>query len=142
MQFRKSSSPAPEINLIPFIDVLLVIIIFLVLSTTYARFAGMQIQLPSTSTEAPASAPAKIAVFVDSAGNYGVGNAVLASSDLDGLRGALQGSLPARQNTKNTILVIYADAQTPHQSVLSIMDEARKINIARITFAAQNNKKP
>jgi len=124
----------PEINLIPLIDVLLVILIFLMVTTTYARFAELQINLPEAEGDTAKEAPAQINVDVDAAGDYRINHRALAGGGVEGLRQAL---FAAAAGEKEPVVVISADAHTPHQAVISVMDAARRAGLNRVTFVTQ-----
>jgi biopolymer transport protein ExbD len=124
----------PEINLIPLIDVLLVILIFLMVTTTYARFSELQINLPEAKGDTTKDTPAQIAVDVDANGNYRVNNVVASGHDVDSLTAALT---TADAGRKDPVVVISADAQTTHQSVVRVMDAARRAGYTRVTFVTQ-----
>ncbi len=129
----------PEINLIPMIDVLLVILIFLMVTTSYARFSELQINLPQAGGEAAKTVPAKpISIAVDTLEHYAVNNQALSYKGIDSLVTALKTA--AGDQTDPTI-VINADAKTPHQSVINIMEAARQAGYGRITFTTQNQAK-
>ncbi len=126
----------PEINLIPMIDLLLVVIIFLVITTTYARFAELQINLPEAQGETAKEAPAKIEVDVDAGGNYRLNGNAVAFRGVDGLRESLQ---QAAGGQADPIVVISADARATHQAVIHVMDAARRAGFNRVTFVTQTN---
>lgn len=126
----------PEINLIPLIDLLLVIIIFLVITTTYARFAELQINLPEAEGETAKETPAQINVDVDAAGNYRLNGTAVAFRGVDGLRQSL---LEVAGGQQDPIVVISADARATHQSVIHVMDAARRAGFNRVTFVTQTN---
>jgi biopolymer transport protein ExbD len=126
----------PEINLIPLIDLLLVVIIFLVITTTYARFAELQINLPEAQGETAKEAPAQIEVNVDAAGNYHLNGVAVAFRGVDSLREALLEVAGAQQDP---IVVISADARATHQAVIHVMDAARRAGFNRVTFVTQTN---
>jgi biopolymer transport protein ExbD len=137
MNFTKPTTDEPEINLIPFIDVLLVVLIFLMLSTTYSKFTELQVKLPSADTEAAKDYPREIIVAVGSDGRYAVNKQLI-----DG-KGALpvsQALKDAAGSAKNTVVVISADALASHQSVVTVMEAARMAGLAQITFATQQSK--
>ena len=136
MQFRRTSSPEPEINLIPFIDVLLVVLIFLMLSTTYSKFTEMQINLPTANTDAQKDHPSEVIVGVSSDGHYSVNHNHLPTRDLQGLSAAM---LAATLNASNPMIVISADAQASHQSVMLVLEAARRSGLTQLTFAAQSS---
>ena len=134
MKFRKSSSHEPEINLIPFIDVLLVVIIFLMLSTTYSKFTEMQLTLPVADTAAQQDRPREVIVAISSDGRFSVNRVPVSTRDVMGLSQALT---VATQNVDNPMLIISADAQASHQSVMMVMEAARRNGLNQLTFAAQ-----
>ena len=121
----------PEINLIPMIDVLLVILIFMMVTTTYAKFSELQINLPQASGEQTAAQANQINVSVDASEHYAVNNAVTAFSDVDTLAQALHKAAGEQQDPT---IIINADAKAPHQSVINIMEAARIAGYSRITF--------
>jgi biopolymer transport protein ExbD len=125
----------PEINLIPLIDVLLVILIFLMVTTTYARFAELQINLPEAQGESAKETPAQINVNVDASGNYHVNDAGVPEAAVDALASALT---RAAGSQKDPVVVISADARATHQSVIRIMDAARRVGFNRVTFVTQS----
>jgi biopolymer transport protein ExbD len=125
----------PEINLIPLIDVLLVILIFLMVTTTYARYSELKINLPTATGEASPQKPQTIQVAVDALGNYQVNEKNTAAS-IDALSAAMAGI--AKGNSE-MVVIINADSKATHQSVVNIMEAARRAGLARITFATQSS---
>jgi biopolymer transport protein ExbD len=132
---RLAGRDEPEINLIPLIDVLLVILIFLMVTTTYARFAELQINLPEANGDTTKETPSQIAVDVDASGNYRINNAPVAGHDVESLTAAM---VAAGAGQKQPVVVISADAQTTHQSVIRVMDAARRAGYTRVTFVTQS----
>lgn len=124
----------PEINLIPLIDVLLVILIFLMVTTTYARFAELQINLPEARGDSAKEVPAQIAVDVDATGHYRIDTAAINGQSVEILAESLR---HAAQTRKEPVVVISADAETSHQSVVRVMDAARRVGLTRVTFVTQ-----
>ncbi len=124
----------PEINLIPLIDVLLVILIFLMVTTTYARYSELKINLPTATGEASPKKPQTIQVAVDALGRYQVDEKNIAAST-EALSAAMAGI--ARGNGE-IVVVINADSKATHQSVINIMEAARRAGLSRITFATQS----
>jgi biopolymer transport protein ExbD len=124
----------PEINLIPLIDVLLVILIFLMVTTTYARFAELQINLPEAKGDSAKPAPDQVSVDVDAAGNYRVNESGLGGQDVLSLSEAMA---KAAAGSKDAVVVISADAQASHQSVVRVMDAARRARLTHVTFVTQ-----
>ena len=143
MNFRKGRGREdPEINLIPFIDVLLVILIFLMVTTTYSKFTALQIVLPTADADKALQQPFEINVAVDPQGNYAVNNARISAHEPSGLAEELKlavASAPVGQ--KGPIVIINADATAAHQSVINVLEAARLAGFDRVTFAAQTSGK-
>ena len=136
MNFRQRSRDEPEINLIPFIDVLLVIVIFLMLSTTYSKFTELQIVLPTADAQAQRDYPREVVVAVSSDGRYVVNAVPVAGRSVDELALVLT---DAAKSNKETVVVIHADANAAHQYVITVMEAARRSGLSRVTFAAQTS---
>ena len=128
----------PEINLIPMIDVLLVILIFVMVTTTYSRFADLKINLPEAEAEQSKSQPNTLDVAVDADGNYVVNRKVVAFSDITEFSRALK---VAAGNRKDPLVVISADARATHQSVINILSAAQLAGLPHISFSAEAKPK-
>ncbi len=135
MNFRKRHRDEPEINLIPFIDVLLVVLIFLMLSTTYSKFTELQIKLPLADAERQRDYPKEIIVAVSSDGRYMINKVLVEGRSIDILGAAL---LLAAKAGKDSVIIISADASSTHQSVITVMEAARRNGFNQITFATQS----
>lgn len=127
----------PEINLIPMIDVLLVLLIFMMVSTTFSQFAELQINLPTAQAEKPEQKPATVNVAVDAAGRYVVNGKPFAGKNTEGLSIELKRAAGA---AVDPVVIISADANTTHQAVVSVMEASRQAGLSRITFATQAQK--
>jgi biopolymer transport protein ExbD len=135
MNFRRGRrEDYPEINLIPFIDILLVIVIFLAVTTTYARFAELKINLPTSSAEQTPNPPRQIEVAVAEDGRYQIDSTAVGAASIDELAAQLK---QAAGNQNDPVVVINADARATHQSVVNVMEAARRDGFSRITFATQ-----
>ena len=143
MNFRRGKAREhPEINLIPFIDVLLVILIFLMVTTTYSKFTELQITLPTADAEKAIDRPFEINVAVDSQGRYAVNNVQVAFRDALGLADELRSAANGKGSSKkDPIVIINADATAAHQSVINVLEAARLAGFERITFAAQSTSR-
>lgn len=137
MNFRTRSRDEPEVNLIPFIDVLLVVLIFLMLSTTYSKYTELQLQLPTADTQPQKDRPREILVGVTSDGSYSVNKVAVIGRGQAALMAALRDASAA--GGKESTLVISADAGARHQAVISVMEAAQKAGLMRITFATQSS---
>lgn len=136
MNFRSRPKDEPEINLIPFIDVLLVILIFLMLSTTYSKFTEIQLRLPLADTDAQRDYPKEVLVSVNSEGNYSVNKVPVAGRSVAEVAQALQEGAKAG---KESVVIIYADASARHQAVITVMEAARRAGLSQVTFATQSS---
>ena len=135
MNFRRGRrEDYPDINLIPFIDILLVIVIFLAVTTTYARFAELKINLPTSSAAQTPKQPTQIEVAVAENGRYQIDSTAIGEVAVDELAAALK---KAAGQQSDVVVVINADARAAHQSVVNVMEAARRVGLTRITFATQ-----
>lgn len=123
-----------EMNLVPLIDVLLVIIIFLVVSATFSRTSELQINLPTAEANSPSDKPLVITVDVDASGRYMVNGKDVAGVSVNEISSALSSAVGGG---KEPTIVINADAKATHQSVINVMEAARVANYTHITFATQ-----
>jgi biopolymer transport protein ExbD len=135
MNFRRGSfREEPEINLVPFIDVLLVIVIFLAVTTTYSRYSEMQINLPTADASKPVDRPSQINVGVSASGQYMVNRSAVAFTTPDALAAELK---RAAGSNADPVIIINADSNTTHQSVINVMEAARIAGFSKITFTTQ-----
>ncbi|HLL17237.1 MAG TPA: biopolymer transporter ExbD [Rubrivivax sp.] len=138
MKFSRRRIEEPEINLIAFIDVLLVVLIFLMTSTTYSRFTELQINLPAADAEKLSERPGEVVVAVAADGRYTVNRKPVEGRSIEVLTAELTAAATAvNQGRPDTVVIISADATAAHQSVINVLDAARRAGLARLTFAAQ-----
>ncbi len=136
MNFRRNSrAEEPEINLIPLIDVVLVIIIFLMLTTTFSNVSGLEINLPTADSAATEAVNKEIVVAVTAGGDVLVNGLAVAEAGIEALAAALARAVPADQ--KDPVVVITADAKAAHQSVIDVMQAAQRSGLVHITFATR-----
>lgn len=139
MDFRRGRPrEEPDINLVPFIDILLVIVIFLAVTTTYSKYSELQINLPTADAGKATDRPQQINVAVTATGNYVVGKTPVTFSSPDALSTELK---RAAGTNDDPMVVISADAKATHQSVIRVLEAARLAGFGRITFATQNARK-
>ncbi|PPD13121.1 MULTISPECIES: ExbD/TolR family protein [Methylophilus] len=142
MNFKRGSHDEElEINFIPLIDVLLVIIIFLIVSATFSRTSELQINLPTADANAPQEKPLTITVEVDASGRYLVNGKEANGAVVADLSAALTQAGAEGPAGKEPTIIINADAKATHQSVVNIMEAARMANYTHITFATQVNSR-
>ena len=126
-----------ELNLVPLIDVLLVIIIFLVVSTTFSRFSELKINLPTAEANSPDKKPNVINVSITADGVYSVNETQLPSKNLEAIVAALKNS---SKGEKEVPVIINADAKCEHQSVINVMEASRQAGLTHITFSTKITK--
>jgi biopolymer transport protein ExbD len=135
LKFRKNSSAEPEINLIPFIDILLVVVIFLMLSTTWSKLTEINLSLPVADDQRQTEKPRQIILSVSAQGAFAINKTPVAGRSVAALSAAL-----TPLTSKNTTLVISADAASSHQSVINAMEAARRSGLSQLTFATQSSE--
>lgn len=133
MNFRRSmSTDEPEINLIPLIDILLVILIFLAATTSFHRYQQINVSLPKASAQALSGEPLRLAISQE--GQYALDTHLLDGTSAADIAVALE---RASQGQDDPVLLINADAQSPHQAVITAMEAARQAGISHVSFAIQ-----
>ncbi len=134
MKLRLSRREDPEIGLTPLIDVVFLLLIFFMVSTTFTRESEITINLPEAAASETESERVMIDLVVDVQGRYYVNNRLLVNTQIDTLRNALRQAIEGRENA---VLLISADAQTPHQAVITAMDAARQSGIVQVSLATR-----
>jgi biopolymer transport protein ExbD len=138
VNFQRGKQKEPlEINLVPLIDVMMVILIFLMITTTYSKYTELQINLPTADSEKQLERPNEIAVLVNAQGQYVINKTAVAFRSPDQLADELK---RAGASLKDPVVVISADAAATHQSVVRVMEAARLAGLSQITFTTQSNK--
>ena len=139
MDFRRGRGKEElEINLIPLIDVLLVIIIFLMLTTTYSKFSGLEINLPTSDAPPAQEQPNEIDVTITATGDVLINRNAVAGHDMNAIMDALRRVAP--EGGKAPLVVINGDAKANFQSVFDVMQAAQKAGLPNVSFAAQTQK--
>jgi biopolymer transport protein ExbD len=143
MDFRRGKGREElEINLIPFIDVLLVILIFMMVTTTYSKFTALQITLPTADAEKAQDRPFEINVGVDIQGHYAINNTQVSATEAGALADELRKAANDKgESNKDPVIVINADALATHQTVINVLEAARLAGFDKVTFAAQTSGK-
>ncbi len=132
MNLRRSSHDEPDVSLTPLIDVVLLLLIFFMVSTTFEREAQLQIELPEASSE-PVDVPDnKLEITIDVTGNYFLNGKQVTNTRFNTLKRAIQKSIGDKTNLP---VIIRADANTPHQAVISALDAARQLGLLQISLA-------
>ena len=135
MNLRPPKRPSPELNLTPLIDVVFLLLIFFMVSTTFERETQINLQLPEASAQpSPDSPPQYLDITVDREGRFYVNQQETVNRRLDTLRRAIEQAAGSRRDLP---VLINADAQTPHQAVMTVLDAASQLGLRHMTFAAQ-----
>ena len=138
MNFQRGREKEPlEINLVPLIDVMMVILIFLMITTTYSKYTELQINLPAARAERQLERQNEITVLVNAQGQYVVNRVAVTYRSTDQLADELRRAGAA---LKEPVVVISADASATHQAVIRVMEAARVAGLAQITFTTQSSK--
>ncbi len=126
----------PEINFIPLIDVLLVILIFLMVTTTYSKFTELQVNLPTASNAAGSEKPSQIIIGVSAEGQFLVDHELITARDANAFAATLR---RAAKDKVDPVVIVHADAGATHQSVVQVLEAARLAGLAKVSFAAQQS---
>ena len=133
MKFRNRPTEDPELNLVPLIDVLLMTLIFLVVTTSFSKESQLRIRLPEASTEQKTN-DQSLRILIDANGQYYINDKQLLNDSPEILRNAISQSA---RTLKDPIIIIHADGRTPHEAVVKVMDASRRLGYTRLTFATQ-----
>lgn len=138
MNLRPNRSEPPDINLTPLIDVVFLLLIFFMVSTTFKEDARIKLQLPEAQgEEIPAEEPRALEIIIDSTGAFYVNDRMVVDRGLDTLKKAIAG---AAGDDREVPVVIKADAETPHQAVMTALDAASQLGLLRFAFAATRSE--
>ncbi len=132
MKFRRPDREAPDVNLTPLIDVVFLLLIFFMVSTTFERETEISVQLPEASGEPLATERKVVEITIDAKGRYYVNRQELVNTQLDTLKRAIR---DAADGAEDPQVILSADRETPHQAVISAMDAARQVGYVNLTFA-------
>ncbi len=136
MNFRRGRfREEPEINFIPLIDVLLVVLIFLMASTTYSKFTELKISLPEADADKQTQRPKEVNVAVTDASKFAINKQ--SPFVFTGVNALAQALKEAANGVPDPVIIINADAAAKHQDVVHVMEAARLANFPNITFATQ-----
>jgi biopolymer transport protein ExbD len=127
----------PEINLVPLIDVMMVILIFLMITTTYSKYTELQINLPTADADKQLERPGEVPVLVDAKGNYVIAKAPVIYSSIEQLAGELR---KAGAGLKEPVVIVTADRDSNWQAVVRVMEASRVAGMPQITFTTQSTK--
>ena len=138
MNFRRGKGKEePEINLVPLIDVMMVILIFLMVTTTYSKYTELQINLPSADADKQLERPNEVNVLVNAEGQYVINRTRVQFTNVEQLGAELK---RAGDGLKDPIVIISADKKADFQSVVQVMEASRMVGLTQITFTTQSTK--
>ncbi|MEH6628569.1 MAG: biopolymer transporter ExbD [Motiliproteus sp.] len=136
MKFKRQSSEEVSVNLTPLIDVVFLLLIFFMVSTTFTKEAHMKIDLPKSSVEEVDETPRAIDITITDKGQYSVNGKRLVNGQLKTLKRAIA---KEARNKNDVPLIITADAQTPHQKVVTAMDAAGQLGFIHLSITTRGN---
>ncbi len=141
MNFRRGHKREEvEINFIPLIDLLLVILIFLMVTTTYSKYNELQINLPEATADKSPDRPQVLNIGVDASGNYSINNTAVKFGSVDNFATVLRETANS-QGMKDPVIAIGADAGATHQAVVNVMEASRLAGLTKISFTTQARAK-
>ena len=135
MNLRPNRKQNVELDITPLIDVVFLLLIFFMVSTTFERESELNITLPEASKELTQAKPDAITIAIDAQSHVYVNDIELVNSQMTTIKQAIYDALG---DLEDAPVIISADADTPHQMVVKVMDAARQLNLVRITFATRN----
>jgi biopolymer transport protein ExbD len=138
MNFRTRTREEPEINLIPLIDVLLMTLIFLLVTTSFSHEARLRLQLPQATSDTKIES-ATLRIAIDARGQYFINDRQLLNATSEALRNAM---LQAAGGKKDPVIVVQADRKTPHEAVIRVMEATQRLGFTHLTFATQASSDP
>jgi len=134
MKLHQQRVEEPDLNLTPLIDVVFLLLIFFMVSTTFEKESELSIELPTAEGDASQAAPLQIEISIDSKGNYAINNERIINSQLSTIKAAV---IKIAGDKRDLPLVISADGNASHQSVVVAMDAARQLGFKHLTFATR-----
>ena len=137
MNLKPDRSDNIDLNLTPLIDVVFLLLIFFMVSTTFQQQSKLKIDLPEASASASEQKQESVVIAIDASGRFFVNDRQLVNSQLSTLKIALQKTVG---DNRDTPLILRADAKTPHQSVVMAMDAAAQLGLTRLSIATLENK--
>jgi biopolymer transport protein ExbD len=132
MNLQPSDSDEPEVNLTPLIDVVFLLLIFFMVSTTFEHQSRIQIELPEATAEATTPDDESLEIIIDAQGRYFLGEQQVVNSELKTLMGAISKVVGERERMP---VIIRADAKTPHQAVITALDATSQLGLTHISLA-------
>ncbi len=139
MKFKRQQAEELNVNLTPLIDVVFLLLIFFMVSTTFTKETHLQIDLPQASGDAVVDDPLVIDITITTDGNYSINGKRLVNSQIETIK---RGILKVARNQQKLPVVITADAQAPHQAVITAMDAAGQLGFVQMSIATRNSEQP
>lgn len=139
MNFRPHDRDEPELNLIPLIDVLIILLIFLVMTTTFAQHKGIEIRLPEAGTQAPLSPEKPLSILIDAEGRHVIAGRPALNGTTEDLKAALK---TAAGDQKDPLVLIEADRNSRHQALVAALEALEQLGFQRISFATISPPSP
>ena len=140
LNLRPQRRDSPELNLTPLIDVVFLLLIFFMVSTTFDKESRIRVELPEAATKDEKSDDSKVLdIVVDAKGRYYVNQKEVINTEIKTLKRAIEKMAGERRDLP---VIITADAQATHQAVIKVMDAASQLGFVNMTFAAKQPTEP
>ena len=139
MNFRPHDRDEPELNLIPLIDVLIILLIFLVMTTTFAQQKGIEIRLPEAGQTAPLTPEKPLSITIDPEGHHLIAGRPVPEATMESLKGAIKA---AAGDQKDPLILIEADRNSRHQALVTALEALQQLGFQRISFATVSPPSP
>jgi biopolymer transport protein ExbD len=139
LNLRPQKRPDLLVDITPLIDVVFLLLIFFMVSTTFEKQARLKIALPEATAQAQAQDAQPVVIGIDAMGRYHINDRQLVNSQKETLKLALQKTVG---DNKEASLVLRADARTPHQAVVNAMDVAAQLGLTRLSIATLDKSAP
>jgi biopolymer transport protein ExbD len=139
MNLRPRRRAEPNIDLTPLIDVVFLLVIFFMVSTSFRQESDIEIELPQASQPAGPAQPQRLEISIDARGRFFINDQPITGNDVDALKTRLR---TLAKGNRDLPFIIRADGQTPHRAVVTAMDAARQLGFRRLAIATQPAPKP
>ena len=132
MNLQPGEQDEPEVNLTPLIDVVFLLLIFFMVSTTFEQQSRIQIELPEATATPTETEDESLEIVIDAQGRYFIGERQVVNSELKTLKAAISKAVNCRESLT---VIIRADASTPHQAVITALDATSQLGLTQISLA-------
>ncbi len=137
MNLQPGDTDEPDVNLTPLIDVVFLLLIFFMVSTTFEHQSRIKIDLPEASAEPTSQEDEKLEILIDAQGRYFIGDQQVVNTTAKTLKSAISKAVGEREGLT---VIIRADAETPHQAVITALDVTSQLGLTHISLATSKTQ--